>query len=84
VVKVLIYILMLFIFSTPVLIRHLWQLKTFIFLHWSLMCAVLLTMPYRIFHMRARNLINMEVGINPQNVALHSQTLVIWTWSSTC
>jgi hypothetical protein len=25
--------LMLFIFSTPVLIRHLWQLKTVIFLH---------------------------------------------------
>ncbi len=24
---------MLFIFSTPVLIRHLWQLKTVVFLH---------------------------------------------------
>jgi Zinc-finger double-stranded RNA-binding len=34
VVKVLIYIQMLFIFSTPVLIRHLWQLKTVFFLHW--------------------------------------------------
>ncbi len=32
---------MLFIFSTPVLIRHLWQLKTVIFLHWCLMHAVL-------------------------------------------
>ncbi len=28
-------------FSTPVLIRHLWQLKTVIFLHWCLLCAVL-------------------------------------------
>jgi hypothetical protein len=28
---------MLFIFSTPVLIRHLWQLKTVDFLHWCLM-----------------------------------------------
>jgi hypothetical protein len=33
---------MLFIFSTPVLIRHLWQLTTVVFLHWCLMCAVLL------------------------------------------
>ncbi len=33
---------MLFIFSTLVLIRHRWQLKTAIFLHWCLMRAVLL------------------------------------------
>ncbi len=32
---------MMFIFSTPVLIRHLWQLKTVAFLHWCLICAVL-------------------------------------------
>ncbi len=32
VVKVLIYIEMLFIFSTLVFIRHLWQLKTVVFL----------------------------------------------------
>ncbi len=31
---------MLFIFSTPVLIRHLWQLKAVIFLHWGLICAL--------------------------------------------
>jgi len=31
---------MLFIFSTPVLIRHLWQLKTVVFLHWCLICTV--------------------------------------------
>ncbi len=30
---------MLFIFSTPGLIRNLWQLKT-VFLHWCLICAV--------------------------------------------
>ncbi len=29
-------------FLTPVLIRHLWQLKTVVFLHWCLICAVLL------------------------------------------
>ncbi len=34
---------MLFIFSIPEVIRHLWQLKTIVFLHWSLICAVLLT-----------------------------------------
>ncbi len=39
VVKVLIYILMLFIFSTSVFIRHLWQLKTVVFMHWCLLCA---------------------------------------------
>ncbi len=33
---------MLFVFSTPVLIRHLWQLKTVVFLHWCLICVVLL------------------------------------------
>ncbi len=33
---------MLFIFSTPVLIRHLWQLETVVFLHWCIICAVLL------------------------------------------
>jgi hypothetical protein len=29
-------------FSTPVLIRHLWQLKTAVFLNWCLICFVLL------------------------------------------
>ena len=33
---------MLFIFSTSVLIRHMWQLKTVVFLHWCLICTVLL------------------------------------------
>ncbi len=30
----------MFIFTTPVLIRHLWQLKTVVFLHWCLICSV--------------------------------------------
>jgi hypothetical protein len=33
---------MLFMFSTLELIRHLWQLKTVVFLHWCLICAFLL------------------------------------------
>ncbi len=33
---------MLFMFSAPVLIRHLWQLKTVVFLHWCLIHVVLL------------------------------------------
>jgi hypothetical protein len=39
------YILYLnvFIFSTPVLIKHLWQLKTVVFLHWYIIRAVLLS-----------------------------------------
>ncbi len=28
-------------FSTPELIRHLWQLKTLVLLHWCLICAVM-------------------------------------------
>jgi len=31
---------MLFVYSTPVLIRHLWHLKTVAFLHWCLIRAV--------------------------------------------
>jgi hypothetical protein len=31
---------MLFIFSTPEVIRNLWQLKTAVFLHWCLLCAL--------------------------------------------
>jgi len=33
---------MVFIFSTPVLIRHQWQLKTVVFLHWRLLHVFLL------------------------------------------
>jgi hypothetical protein len=33
----------MFIFSTPVLIRHLWQLKAVVFLHWCLLHAVVLS-----------------------------------------
>jgi len=28
------------IFTTPVFIKHLWQLKTVVFLHWCLICSV--------------------------------------------
>jgi len=37
---------MLFSFSTPELIRHLWQLKRVVFLHWCLICAVLFRSPW--------------------------------------
>jgi hypothetical protein len=42
VVKVLIFIKMVFIFSTPVFIRHLLQLKTVVLLHWCPIHALLL------------------------------------------
>jgi hypothetical protein len=41
VVKVLMYIKMWFISSTPVFIRHLWQLKAVVFLIRCLICVVL-------------------------------------------
>ena len=37
-------------FLTPMLIRHLWQLKTFVFLHWCLICAVLLAQKAKVFY----------------------------------
>jgi hypothetical protein len=37
---------MLFIFSATVLIRHLWQLKTVVFLHYCLIHAVLLKISF--------------------------------------
>ncbi len=37
---------MQFIFSTPVLIKHMWLLKTVVFLHWCIICAALLKWPY--------------------------------------
>ncbi len=40
VVKIWIYTIMLFIFPTSVLIRHLWQLKTLVSLHWCPICVV--------------------------------------------
>jgi hypothetical protein len=40
--RVLICIYMILIFSTPELIKHLWQLKTVVFLHFCLIHAVLL------------------------------------------
>jgi len=40
-VKIIIFFEILFIFSTPVLIRHLLQLKIVVFLHKCLICAVL-------------------------------------------
>jgi hypothetical protein len=40
VVEILIHVKMLFIFSTPVLIRHLWQLNTVVFLHRFRICVL--------------------------------------------
>jgi hypothetical protein len=33
-------------FFKPMLIRHLWQLKTVVFLHWCLICAFLLAIVF--------------------------------------
>jgi len=40
---------MWFIFSTPVFISYMWQLKTVVFPHWCLLHAVLLVMKDHIF-----------------------------------
>ncbi len=46
VVKILIYIYVLFIFSKPVFIRHLWQLKAVVLLHRCLINALLFQMHF--------------------------------------
>jgi hypothetical protein len=53
---------MLFIFSTPVLIRHirhLWQLKTVVFLHWCRKCAVPLYENSKMFNVNILQIILM-------------------------
>jgi hypothetical protein len=46
---------MSFIFSTPLLIRHLWQLQTVVFRHWCLIRAVLLHDIYKCAHTYSLN-----------------------------
>jgi hypothetical protein len=53
---------MLFIFSTPLLIRHLWQFKTVAFLDWCLICSVLLTIS--VFFKFPLNYKNVENCLN--------------------
>ncbi len=43
---------MLFIFSKLVLIRHLWQFKTVVFLHWYVIHAALFTQSFLTSHLR--------------------------------
>ncbi len=56
---------MQFIFSMPVLIRHLWQLKTVVFLHWCLICAVLLGLlkmnAFKPVYLRLNHCIGMKI-----------------------
>jgi hypothetical protein len=45
--------------STPVLIRHLWQLKTVVFLHRCVICAVLLELNL----LRAYTMVGSSLGL---------------------
>ncbi len=83
-VKVLIYIYTLFNLSTPVLIRHLWQLKTVVFLHWCVIHAVLLENCYATqwYHLAWRLTIIQaypKVGTG-YNLQLWSQSLGLSCW----
>ncbi len=53
---------MLYIFSTPMLIRHPWQHKTVVILHWCLICAVLLIKVMELFNSRAQPLHSAAQG----------------------
>ncbi len=55
---------MLFVFSTPVLIRYLWQLKAVVFLYWCLICAVLLFELFKEFCLISSNFFIKEIQFN--------------------
>jgi hypothetical protein len=46
-------------FLSPVLIRHLWELKIFVFLHWFLICDVLLDQPKKLYDNEITSLIDI-------------------------
>jgi len=78
---VIIYILML-IFSTPVLIRHLWQIKTVVFLHWCLIRTVLLPLtgpPHSV-----GNPVTTYSPNHPRAVFLHDLKIGAIDWTCTC
>jgi hypothetical protein len=49
-------------FSTPELIRHLWQLETSVLLHWCLLCALLLASFCSLLHKVVPKLIKLVNG----------------------
>jgi hypothetical protein len=75
VVKVLIYNLKLFIFSTPMLIRHLWQLNTVIFLLWCLIRTFLLQ---GLWHLAADNkMLSSQDSLKPGKSCLRTVDLLV-------
>jgi len=58
---------MLFIFSMPVLIKHLWQLKTVVVLHWYLKFAIQLYIIFKVFcsnKLKRPATFRQEIGLN--------------------
>ncbi len=73
--KILIYILMLFIFSTPVLIRHLQKLKAVVLLHWCLTSAIILRQLVFLYnyshrHRKSNKIYNWQFFIEALQMAL--------------
>ncbi len=63
---------MLFIFSTPVIIRHLWQLKTIVFLHWCLIRTVLL---HETINLVPKKKMNQYLGLARHHLRRHRRPL---------
>ncbi len=59
-----------FIFSTPVLIRYLWQLKAVVFLHWCLILTVLL---YLVWNRLRRERFSCVIVVTSQPVSIPVQ-----------
>jgi hypothetical protein len=62
---------MLFIFSTTVLIRHLLQLKTVVFLHWCLICVVILNSASNTINWNTFPVVPSVINGNLKNVLFH-------------
>ncbi len=62
---------MQFIYSMPVLIRHLWQLKRAVFLHWCLICAVPF---FKMFTQNAK--LHLIFCLSLQSFQIYSQTQI--------
>ncbi len=82
---------MYFIFSTPVLIRHLWQLKTVVFLHGCLYVAFYLPITLALgsivrclcFDRSIKCPIGLATPASPRNQCCHGFIIGLF-WSSSC
>jgi hypothetical protein len=67
----------MFIFSTPELIRNLWQLKTAVFMHWCLLRAVPFMSSHKLAPLTFNPLITSPTGKN--TIIPHYQSFLLFS-----